>query len=353
MSRCFSLHDNIFSFCSRFDDARVYNRKRNPHIPTGALPEKEGNPMNIKDNLTQLIGDTPLMYLSNVQNARVAVKLEYFNPLGSVKDRAAFAMIADAEKRGALSPGALVVEPTSGNTGIGLAFVCAARGYRLVLTMPETMSAERRMLLAALGAELVLTSGAEGMAGAVKKAGEIAAAHPGAFMPRQFENPANPAIHEATTAREILRDTDGRVDLFVASFGTGGTVSGVGRALKAANPAIRVIGVEPAESPLVTEGRAGKHGIQGIGANFVPENLDRSVIDEIVTVATQDAIEASRRAARDSGLLVGVSSGAAIAAARRLAQRPENAGKLIVALCPDGGERYLSTGLYQTKEDEA
>ena len=353
MSRCFSLHDKIFSFCSRFDDARVYNRKRNPHIPTGALPEREGNPMNIKDNLTQLIGDTPLMYLSNVQNARVAVKLEYFNPLGSVKDRAAFAMIADAEKRGALSPGALVVEPTSGNTGIGLAFVCAARGYRLVLTMPETMSAERRMLLAALGAELVLTSGAEGMAGAVKKAGEIAAAHPGAFMPRQFENPANPAIHEATTAREILRDTDGRVDLFVASFGTGGTVSGVGRALKAANPAIRVIGVEPAESPLVTEGRAGKHGIQGIGANFVPENLDRSVIDEIVTVATQDAIEASRRAARDSGLLVGVSSGAAIAAARRLAQRPENAGKLIVALCPDGGERYLSTGLYQTKEDEA
>ena len=326
MSRCFSLHDKIFSFCSRFDDARVYNRKRNPHIPTGALPEKEGNPMNIKDNLTQLIGDTPLMYLSNVQNARVAVKLEYFNPLGSVKDRAAFAMIADAEKRGALSPGALVVEPTSGNTGIGLAFVCAARGYRLVLTMPDTMSAERRMLLAA---------------------------HPGAFMPRQFENPANPAIHEATTAREILRDTDGRVDLFVASFGTGGTVSGVGRALKAANPSIRVIGVEPAESPLVTEGRAGKHGIQGIGANFVPENLDRSVIDEIVTVATQDAIEASRRAARDSGLLVGVSSGAAIAAARRLAQRPENAGKLIVALCPDGGERYLSTGLYQTKEDEA
>ena len=353
MSRCFSLHDKIFSFCSRFDDARVYNRKRNPHIPTGALPEKEGNPMNIKDNLTQLIGDTPLMYLSNVQNARVAVKLEYFNPLGSVKDRAAFAMIADAEKRGALSPGALVVEPTSGNTGIGLAFVCAARGYRLVLTMPETMSAERRMLLAALGAELVLTRGAEGMAGAVKKAGEIAAAHPGAFMPRQFENPPNPASHEATTAREILRDTDGRVDLFVASFGTGGTVSGVGRALKAANPAIRVIGVEPAESPLVTEGRAGKHGIQGIGANFVPENLDRSVIDEIVTVATQDAIEASRRAARDSGLLVGVSSGAAIAAARRLAQRPENAGKLIVALCPDGGERYLSTGLYQTKEDEA
>ena len=353
MSRCLSLHDKIFSFCSRFDDARVYNRKRNPPIPTGALPEKEGNPMNIKDNLTQLIGDTPLMYLSNVQNARVAVKLEYFNPLGSVKDRAAFAMIADAEKRGALSPGALVVEPTSGNTGIGLAFVCAARGYRLVLTMPETMSAERRMLLAALGAELVLTSGAEGMAGAVKKAGEIAAAHPGAFMPRQFENPANPAIHEATTAREILRDTDGRVDLFVASFGTGGTVSGVGRALKAANPAIRVIGVEPAESPLVTEGRAGKHGIQGIGANFVPENLDRSVIDEIVTVATQDAIDASRRAARDSGLLVGVSSGAAIAAARRLAQRPENAGKLIVALCPDGGERYLSTGLYETKEDEA
>ena len=353
MSRCFSLHDKIFSFCSRFDDARVYNRKRNPHIPTGALPEKEGNPMNIKDNLTQLIGDTPLMYLSNVQNARVAVKLEYFNPLGSVKDRAAFAMIADAEKRGALSPGALVVEPTSGNTGIGLAFVCAARGYRLVLTMPETMSAERRLLLAALGAELVLTSGAEGMAGAVKKAGEIAAAHPGAFMPRQFENPANPAIHEATTAREILRDTDGRVDLFVASFGTGGTVSGVGRALKAANPAIRVIGVEPAESPLVTAGRAGTHGIQGIGANFVPENLDRSVIDEIVTVATQDAIEASRRAARDSGLLVGVSSGAAIAAARRLAQRPENAGKVIVALCPDGGERYLSTGLYQTKEDEA
>ncbi|MCQ4897490.1 MULTISPECIES: cysteine synthase A [Anaerotruncus] len=308
--------------------------------------------MNIKNDLTQLIGNTPLMYLANYSasrglTAKLAVKLEYFNPLGSIKDRAAYAMVVDAEKRGLVKEGTVIIEPTSGNTGIGLAFVCAARGYRLILTMPETMSRERRALLAALGAELVLTEGAKGMTGAIEKAAELASQLPSAFIPQQFENPANPAIHEATTAKEILRDTDGRIDILVATFGTGGTVSGVGRALKRHNPDIRVVGVEPAESPLVSEGRAGPHGIQGIGANLVPANLDRSVLDEIATVTTGEAFEACRAVARQDGLLVGVSSGAAIAAAAKIAAREENAGRLIVAVCPDTGERYLSSGLYE------
>ncbi|MBC3939542.1 cysteine synthase A [Anaerotruncus massiliensis (ex Liu et al. 2021)] len=308
--------------------------------------------MNIKNDLTQLIGNTPLMYLANYSASRglaakLAVKLEYFNPLGSIKDRAAYAMVVDAEKRGLVKEGTVIIEPTSGNTGIGLAFVCAARGYRLILTMPETMSRERRALLAALGAELVLTEGAKGMTGAIEKAAELASQLPSAFIPQQFENPANPAIHEATTAKEILRDTDGRIDILVATFGTGGTVSGVGRALKRHNPDIRVVGVEPAESPLVSEGRAGPHGIQGIGANLVPANLDRSVLDEIATVTTGEAFEACRAVARQDGLLVGVSSGAAIAAAAKIAAREENAGRLIVAVCPDTGERYLSSGLYE------
>ena len=309
-------------------------------------------PLNIKNDLTQLIGGTPMIYLTTYSASlglpvKIAAKLEYFNPLGSVKDRAAFAMIADAEKRGLVNKDTLIVEPTSGNTGIGLAFVCAARGYHLVLTMPETMSKERRTLLAALGADLILTDGTKGMQGAIDKAHEIAAQTPNSFIPQQFKNPANPAIHTATTAKEILMDTDGQIELFVATFGTGGTVSGVGRALKQANPAVRVVAVEPAESPLVTEGRCGPHGIQGIGANFVPENLDLDVIDEVLTVTTRDAYAACRAVGKQDGLLVGISSGAAIQAAAVLARRPENAGKLITALLPDTGERYLSSGLYE------
>ena len=308
--------------------------------------------MDIKQDLTQLIGSTPLVELTRYSAlhhlpARLVVKLESRNPLGSVKDRAAYAMILDAENRGQLSPGGVVIEPTSGNTGIGLAFVCAIRGYRLVLTMPENMSLERRQLLAALGAELVLTPAEAGMQGAVAEADRLADQIPGAFLTRQFDNPANPAAHETTTAQEIIRDTDGQVALFVACFGTGGTVSGVGRALKRHNPAIQVAAVEPAESPLVTAGHAGSHGIQGIGANFVPGNLDRSTVDLFLTVSTQDAQDTCRQIARTDGILAGYSSGAAICAAARLARQPENAGKLIVALAPDSGERYLSSGLYQ------
>ena len=307
--------------------------------------------MDIKHDLTQLIGSTPLVELTRYNAlhqlpARLVVKLESRNPLGSVKDRAAYAMILDAEARGALGPGGVVIEPTSGNTGIGLAFVCAIRGYRLVLTMPENMSLERRQLLAALGAELVLTPAAAGMQGAVEEADRLAARTPGAFLTRQIDNPANPAAHETSTAQEILRDTDGQVAVFVACFGTGGTVSGVGRALKRHNPAIQVAAVEPAESPLVTAGHAGPHGIQGIGANFLPGNLDRSAVDLFLAVSTQDARDTCRQIARTDGILAGYSAGAAICAAARLAQRPENAGKLIVALAPDSGERYLSSGLY-------
>ncbi len=276
---------------------------------------------------------------------RILGKLEMKNPLGSVKDRIAWAMIRDAEERGLLKPGMTVVEPTSGNTGIGLAFVCAVRGYRLILTMPETMSEERRKILRALGAELVLTPGDKGMRGAVEEAKRIAR-ELDAFMPQQFENPANPRVHEATTAEEIWRDTAGEVDIFVAGVGTGGTITGVGRVLKRRKPEVRIVAVEPAASPVLSGGEPGPHKIQGIGAGFVPKVLDRSVIDEVVTVEEEEAMETSRRLAREEGILAGISSGAALAAALRVARRPESERKTLVVVLPDTGERYLSTGLF-------
>lgn len=304
--------------------------------------------MRVADSLIDLIGGTPLVRLSRLGRAlpvEILGKLEAKNPLGSVKDRIAWAMISDAEQRGLLKPGGVVVEPTSGNTGIGLAFVCAIRGYRLILTMPETMSAERRAILSALGAELVLTPAEEGMSGAVKAAEELVARY-GAFMPQQFKNPANPAIHARTTAEEIWRDTDGEVDIFVAGIGTGGTITGVGRVLKERNPQVRVVGVEPAGSPVLSEGKPGPHKIQGIGAGFVPEVLDRELIDEVLTVRDEEAAETARRLAREEGILAGISSGAAVAAALRVANRPQSRGKTVVVILPDTGERYLSTGLY-------
>lgn len=308
--------------------------------------------MHVYQNLPDLIGNTPLLELVRSQRqwksgARVFAKLEYFNPLGSSKDRVARELIEDAEERGVLEPGALVIEPTSGNTGIGLAYVCLAKGYKLILTMPESMSAERRALLKALGAELVLTPAAEGMDGAVRRAEQLQAEHPGSFIPDQFGNPANAMAHEKTTGPEILRDLDGEVDFFVAAVGTGGTLTGTGRALKHACPACQVVAVEPAASPLLSQGVAGSHRIQGIGANFVPKVLDRSVIDEIIPVEDDAAFEMSRQLARTEGLLVGISAGAAVWAARALAMRPENRGKKIVVLLPDTGERYLSSGLYE------
>lgn len=309
----------------------------------------------IYGSLTELIGNTPLLELKNFQQkrgaqARIIAKLEYFNPLGSVKDRIGYAMITDAEEKGLLKPGGLIVEPTSGNTGVGLAFVAAARGYRLILTMPETMSIERRRLLAALGVELVLTPGPLGMKGAIAKAEEIVAANPGSFLPQQFNNPANPAYHRKTTGPEIWRDTDGKVDVFIAGVGTGGTVSGVGQALKEKNPNVKVIAVEPSDSPVLSGGQPGPHKIQGIGAGFVPKVLDRSVVDEILPITSDDAFQASRDLAATEGLLVGISSGAAIAAAVQVAARPEFAGKNIVVLLPDTGERYLSTPLFEKPE---
>lgn len=300
----------------------------------------------------QLIGATPLLELSHIERehrlkARILAKLEYFNPAGSVKDRIAKAMIDDGEARGLLKPGSVIIEPTSGNTGIGMAAAAAAKGYRVILTMPDTMSVERRALIAAYGAEIVLTPGAAGMAGAVAKAEELHQSIPGSIIAGQFENPANPEAHEKTTGPEIWADTEGKVDIFVAGAGTGGTVSGVGRYLKAQDPAVRVVAFEPASSPLLTEGHAGPHGLQGIGANFVPENLDRSVLDEILTVTDADAYATGRELARTEGILVGITSGAAVWAAAQLAQRPENAGKTIVALLPDSGERYLSTPMFQ------
>ena len=309
----------------------------------------------IAERLTDLVGNTPLLELNNYNKnkrlkARVIAKLEYFNPAGSVKDRVALAMIEDAEAKGLLKPGATIIEPTSGNTGVGLAFVAAAKGYKLILTMPDTMSLERRNLLKALGAELVLTSGADGMKGAIARAEELKAANPSSLILQQFDNPANPAMHERTTGQEIWRDTDGRVDIFVAGVGTGGTVSGVGAALKANNPKVKIVAVEPEDSPVLSGGKPGPHKIQGIGAGFVPKNYNSAVIDEVLQVSNDDAIRTGRELAKYEGLLVGISSGAAVAAATRLARLPENEGKTIVALLPDTGERYLSTLLYAFEE---
>ncbi|WP_324825388.1 cysteine synthase A [Sinanaerobacter sp. ZZT-01] len=305
----------------------------------------------IVKSLTDLIGRTPLMELSNYEKkneleASLVGKLEYFNPAGSVKDRVGKAMIDDAEKRGLLKPGAVIVEPTSGNTGIGLASVAAARGYKIILTMPETMSVERRNLLKAYGAEIVLTEGAKGMKGAIEKAEELVKTIPDAFLPSQFENPANPAIHKVTTGPEIWNDTDGKVDIFVSGVGTGGTISGVGAYLKEKNPQVKIVAVEPANSPVLSQGKGGPHKIQGIGAGFVPKTLDTSIYDEIIAVEDEDAFKAGKEIAHAEGLLVGISSGAAVFAATQLARRPENKGKLIVVLLPDTGERYLSTPLF-------
>ena len=308
--------------------------------------------MNIYRSASQLVGHTPLLqpvrYMEQLRlPATVLVKLESFNPAGSVKDRVALEMIEDAEKEGKLLPGGTIVEPTSGNTCIGLAAMGLARGYQVILTMPESMSLERRQLLAAYGAQLVLTPAMGGMAGAVEKAQELAAAIPGSFLAGQFDNPANPRAHYRTTGPEIWHDTDGQVDIFVAGVGTGGTVTGVGRYLKEKDPHVRIVAVEPAASPLLSGGKAGSHGLQGIGANFVPENLDLSVVDEVIPVWEKDAYAAARLLAGTEGVLVGISSGAALHAAGQLARRPENAGKTIVALLPDTGDRYLSTPLFQ------
>lgn len=309
----------------------------------------------IARQLTDLVGNTPLLELSNYNKSKslgatLIGKLEYFNPAGSVKDRIALAMIEEAETRGALLPGSTIIEPTSGNTGVGLAFVSASKGYKLILTMPETMSLERRNLLKALGAHLVLTPGAEGMKGAIARAEELHKETPHSIILQQFENPANPAIHIRTTAEEIWRDTDGHVDIFVAGVGTGGTVSGVGAGLKAHNPALRVVAVEPTDSPVLSGGKPGPHKIQGIGAGFVPKIYDPKVVDQVIQVANDDAIRASRQLAKKEGLLVGISAGAAVHAATQLALLPENKGKTIVVLLPDTGERYLSTVLYAFEE---
>ena len=306
----------------------------------------------IYKNITELIGGTPLVEISGVegQKARIAVKLEKSNPGGSVKDRIALAMIEDAEAKGVLKPGATIIEPTSGNTGVGLAWVGVAKGYRTILTMPETMSIERRNLLKAYGAELVLTPGAEGMKGAIRKAEELRDATPGAVILGQFVNPANPAVHERTTGEEIWKDTDGEVSIFVAGVGTGGTVSGAGRALKRHNPSVKVYAVEPATSPVLSGGAPGKHGIQGIGPGFVPQTYDAGTVDKVLTVSTEEAFESARFLSRKKGILVGISSGAAFHAAVELSRLPENEGKLIVAVLPDTGERYLSTALFDTAE---
>jgi len=312
----------------------------------------------IAEKLTDLIGNTPLLELSNFNSqhqieSRLIAKLEYFNPGGSVKDRIGKAMIEDAEANGILKPDSVIIEPTSGNTGIALALVAAAKGYRLILTMPETFSVERRNLLKALGAELVLTPGTEGMKGAIKKAVELGESISNSFIPQQFKNPANPEIHRNTTAIEIWNDTDGEVDIFVSGIGTGGTITGVGEILKERKPSVQIIAVEPADSPVISGGNPGPHKIQGIGAGFIPDVLNRSVIDEVITVSNENAFATSRQLARSEGLLVGISSGAAAYAALQVAKRPENKGKTIVAILPDTGERYLSTILYQFEEPAA
>ena len=308
--------------------------------------------MAIVKKITDLIGNTPIIELENIEknndlNAAVLAKLEYFNPAGSVKDRIAKAMIDDAEAKGLLKEGSVIIEPTSGNTGIGLASVAASRGYRLIITMPETMSIERRNLMKAYGAELVLTDGSKGMKGAIAKADELAAEIPNSFIPSQFTNPANPDVHKRTTGVEIWNDTEGKVDIFVAGVGTGGTLSGTGAYLKSKNPNVKIVAVEPTSSPVLSEGKAGPHKIQGIGAGFVPETLDTGIYDEIIKVANEDAFETGRAIARTEGILVGISSGAALWAAIQLAKRPENKGKTIVALLPDTGERYLSTPMFE------
>ena len=307
--------------------------------------------MRVYRKITDLIGGTPLLELTNYEkanelNAKIYAKLEYFNPAGSVKDRIAKAMLDDAEEKGLLKPGAVIIEPTSGNTGIGLASVAASRGYKVILTMPETMSVERRNLLKAYGAELVLTEGAKGMPGAIAKAKELAEQTPNSYIPSQFTNPANPAVHLKTTGPEIWADTDGKVDIFVAGVGTGGTLSGVGAYLKSQNPNVKVVAVEPASSPVLSGGKAGPHKIQGIGAGFVPDTLNTDVYDEILPVQNEDAFATGREIGRSEGVLVGISSGAAVYAAIQLAKRPENAGKNIVVLLPDTGDRYLSTPLF-------
>ncbi|MDO5310529.1 MAG: cysteine synthase A [Clostridia bacterium] len=307
--------------------------------------------MKVYEKITDLIGGTPLLKLTNYialnsLEADIYGKLEYFNPAGSVKDRIAKAMLDEAEEKGVLKPGSVIIEPTSGNTGIGLAAVAASRGYKIILTMPETMSVERRNLLKAYGAELVLTEGAKGMKGAIAKADELAAETPNSFIPSQFTNSANPAAHKATTGPEIWNDTDGKVDIFVAGVGTGGTVSGVGEYLKSQNPNVKVVAVEPAGSPVLSKGTPGPHKIQGIGAGFVPDTLNTDIYDEIITVENEDAFETGRTLAKKEGLLVGISSGAAVFAATELAKRPENKGKVIVALLPDTGDRYLSTPMF-------
>lgn len=307
--------------------------------------------MRVYRKITDLIGSTPLLELTNYEkanelNAKIYAKLEYFNPAGSVKDRIAKAMLDDAEEKGLLKPGAVIIEPTSGNTGIGLASVAASRGYKVILTMPETMSMERRNLLKAYGAVLVLTEGAKGMLGAIAKAKELAEQTPNSYIPSQFTNPANPAVHLKTTGPEIWADTDGKVDIFVAGVGTGGTLSGVGAYLKSQNPNVKVVAVEPATSPVLSGGKAGPHKIQGIGAGFVPDTLNTDIYDEILPVQNEDAFATGRALARSEGVLVGISSGAAVFAAAQLAKRPENAGKVIVALLPDTGERYLSTPMF-------
>lgn len=326
-----------------------------PHWVTMEMERTNGIMSKIAKILLELIGNTPLVQLDRFTqaeglNARIIAKVESFNPLGSVKDRVGYALITDAEEKGLINKDTLIIEPTSGNTGIGLAYVAAIKGYRLILTMPESMSQERRSLLKALGAELILTPAAKGMKGAIDKANELKAEHPNSYIPGQFVNPANAEAHRRTTAQEILRDMDGRVDFFVSAVGTGGTITGIGEVLKAHDPSTRVIAVEPTASPVLSGGKPGPHKIQGIGAGFVPEVLNTKVYDEIITVENDAAFAASRLASRTEGLLVGISSGAALHAAEVLAKRPENAGKTIVVLLPDTGERYLSTELFQRDE---
>lgn len=306
----------------------------------------------IYKNLAELVGKTPLLEVSNYSKDKdlkvnILAKLEYFNPAGSVKDRIAKAMIEDAENKGVLKPGSVIIEPTSGNTGIGIASVGTAKGYKVIIVMPETMSIERRSLIKAYGAEIVLTEGAKGMKGAIAKADELAVETPNSFIPGQFKNPANPEVHKNTTGPEIWKDTDGKVDIFIAGIGTGGTITGVGEYLKSKNPNVKIVAVEPADSPVLSEGKAGPHKIQGIGAGFVPDVLNTNVYDEIITIKNEDAFATSRELSKSEGLLVGISSGAATFAAAKLAKRPENAGKTIVVLLPDTGERYLSTGLFE------